>query len=78
VDLFTLTRQLVDIESITGTKPRWASFLQRQLSDLGYTAKKIPVEGDRFNVFATLPREPAPAVVFSTHMDVVPAVHPFL
>jgi acetylornithine deacetylase len=32
----------------------------------------MPVEGDRFNVYATLPEQPRPTVVFSTHMDTVP------
>ncbi len=32
----------------------------------------MPVEGDRFNVYATLPEQPKPAIVFSTHMDTVP------
>jgi len=72
MDLFALTRQLVDIESITGNEAAVGDFLQRHLIGLGYTVRKIPVEGDRFNVFATLPQEPAPAVIFSTHMDVVP------
>jgi acetylornithine deacetylase len=34
------------------------------------------VEADRFNLFATPPDESAPAVVLSTHMDVVPPFIP--
>jgi acetylornithine deacetylase len=36
----------------------------------------MPVEGDRFNLYATSPEQPHPAVVFSTHMDTVPPFIP--
>lgn len=76
MDLFTLTRQLIDIESITGNEARVGEFLHGKLSSLGYTVQRMPVEGDRFNIFATLPEDDAPAVVLSTHMDVVPPFIP--
>jgi len=52
VDLFALTRQLVDIESITGNEGAVADFLYRRLAEMKYAVRKIPVEGDRFNLFA--------------------------
>jgi acetylornithine deacetylase len=72
MDVVAFTRQLVDIESITGNEAAAGEALYRELARLGYQAKKMPVEGDRFNVLATAPEEPHPAVVFSTHMDTVP------
>src|SRR5438128_2697753 len=76
MDVVALTRQLVDIESISGNEARVADFLYRQLCALGYQATKLPVEGDRVNVWATSPEEPHPAVVLSTHMDTVPPFIP--
>jgi len=72
MDLVAFTRQLVDIESITGNEARIADFLHRALSRLGYQANKMAVEGERSNVFAISPQQPRPAVVLSTHMDTVP------
>lgn len=76
MDPIALTRQLVDIESITGKEGRVGDFLYRELCRLGYQAEKIFVEGERCNVFAVSPQEPRPAVVFSTHMDTVPPFIP--
>jgi acetylornithine deacetylase len=76
MDVIALTRQLVDIESISGNEARVADFLYRHLCGLGYQASKMPVEGERVNVWATLPEEPHPAVVLSTHMDTVPPFIP--
>jgi acetylornithine deacetylase len=72
MDAVTLTRQLVDIESITGNEAAVGNYLYGELCRLGYSTKKMPVEGARFNVYATSPDHPEPAVVFSTHMDTVP------
>jgi acetylornithine deacetylase len=76
VDIVALTRQLVDIESITGNEATMGHFLEQELRKLGYDSRRIPVEGDRANVYATPPQEPSPAVVFSTHMDTVPPFIP--
>jgi acetylornithine deacetylase len=72
MDAVTLTRQLVDIESITGNEAAVGNYLYGELCRLGYQTKKMPVEDDRFNVYATSPEHSGPAVVFSTHMDTVP------
>jgi acetylornithine deacetylase len=76
MDVISFTRQLVDIESITGNEGRVGDFLHDELSRLGYHAKKMPVEGERCNVFAVSPQQPKPAIVFSTHMDTVPPFIP--
>jgi len=76
MDVTALTRQLVDIESITGNEGPVGEFLYRELCRLGYQAKKIPVEGDRANVYATTPEQTRPQIVFSTHMDTVPPFIP--
>jgi acetylornithine deacetylase len=76
MDAVALTRQLVDIESITGNEARVGEFLYGQLCRLGYQARKMPVEGQRTNVYATSAEQQHPAVVFSTHMDTVPPFIP--
>ena len=76
MDLAAFTRQLVDIESITGNEGRVGDFLCDELKRLSFDAEKIPVEGARHNLFATTPGQPHPAVVFSTHMDTVPPFIP--
>ncbi len=76
MDVVAFTRQLVDIESITGNEGPVGDFLQRELSRLGFESRKVTVEGSRFNVWATWPGELKPAIVFSTHMDTVPPFIP--
>ena len=72
MDAVTLTRQLVDIESISGNEAAVGNYLYGELCRIGYQTRKMPVEDDRFNLYATLPENPNPAIVFSTHMDTVP------
>ena len=76
MDVIALTRKLVDIESITGNEAAVGEALYHELCRLGYQARKMPVDGDRFNVLATHPEHPHPAAVFSTHMDTVPPFIP--
>jgi len=75
MDAVTLTRQLVDIESITGNEAAVGNYLYGELCRLGFQTARMPVEGDRFNLYATSPDQPQPRIAFSTHMDTVP---PFL
>ncbi len=72
MDLFALTRQLVDIESVTGNEAAVGEFLDRTLSLLDYEVHRTPVEEKRFNIYAVPRGSPHPLVVFSTHTDVVP------
>jgi acetylornithine deacetylase len=76
MDVIALTRQFVDIESITGHEAAVGEAIYRELCCLGYQGRKMAVEGERFNVLATLPEQPHPAIVFSTHMDTVPPFIP--
>lgn len=76
MDVVALTRHLVDIESITGNERAIGEALDRELSRLGYRVRRMPVEGDRFNVLAATPERPHPEIVFSTHMDTVPPFIP--
>ncbi len=76
MDAVTLTRQLIDIESITGNETAVGNYLYGELCRLGYRTQKMPVEGARFNVYATEIEHPQPFVVFSTHMDTVPPFIP--
>jgi acetylornithine deacetylase len=71
MDPLKLTRKLVDIESITGNEGAVGAELYDQLTRLGYTTHKMPVEHERFNVVASIDERP-PQLVFSTHMDTVP------
>ncbi|HYE25981.1 MAG TPA: M20/M25/M40 family metallo-hydrolase [Clostridia bacterium] len=72
MDVVSLTRQLIDIESITGNEAGVGEFVAAHLESLGYAVERMPVERHRFNVFAAPRQTPEPPLVFSTHLDVVP------
>ena len=76
MDLFALTRRLVDIESTTPHEGPVGDFLCEELRKRGFEARKMPVEGERNNVLATWPGQARPEIVFSTHMDTVPPFIP--
>jgi len=70
MNLFELTRELIDIPSITGDEERVGHFLSEYLRDLGYQIGHQQVAENRFNLIAKT--DHAPYVWFSTHMDTVP------
>jgi acetylornithine deacetylase len=72
--LFELTRQLIDIPSVTGDESAAAEFLASVLRDLAYQVEIQGVEANRFNLLATT--KAAPRIVFSTHIDTVPPFIP--
>lgn len=72
MDLFALTRRLIDIESTTPNEGAVGDFLSEELQRRDFDGRKMLVEGSRNNVLATSPGHPRPEVVFSTHMDTVP------
>jgi acetylornithine deacetylase len=74
MDIFTLTRKLIDIPSVTGNEGEVGRFLTSYLEGLDYLVETQEAEQDRFNVIATT-GEPG-RVVFSTHMDTVPPFIP--
>ncbi len=76
MEVVSLTRRLVDIESVTGNEAGVGDFLAHELVGLGYHVEEMPVEGRRFNVLATPPDQLEPPLFFSTHMDTVPPFFP--
>lgn len=77
MDLFQLTRALIDIDSVTGSERAIGDFLFDLLSGLaastGGTVERMPVAENRFNLFASWGQ---PDAVLSTHMDTVPPFFP--
>ena len=77
MNLFELTRALVDIESTTGHEQNVADFLFTHLSGLaahyGGRVERMSAETNRDNIFAFFDQ---PVVTFSTHMDTVPPFFP--
>ncbi len=73
MDVFELTRALIDIESVTPNEERVGLYLYdllaRLASEHGGRAELIEVEPGRSNVFAHFG---TPVVTLSTHMDTVP------
>ena len=70
MNVFELTKELIDIPSVTGEELGMGQYLSDYLDRLGYRVEKQEIDSDRFNVFATT--EASPRIVFSTHMDTVP------
>lgn len=68
--LFELTRQLIDIPSVSGEELEVGRFLASHLEGLGYRVELQEIGAGRANVLATL--APRARVVLSTHMDTVP------
>jgi acetylornithine deacetylase len=70
MNLFKLTRELIDIPSLTGDEKAAGEYLSTLLGQLGYRVERQQVAADRFNVIATT--KAPPRIVFSTHIDTVP------
>src|ERR1700730_16241946 len=77
MDLFQLTRALVDIDSVTPDEEKVGLFLFDYLGAIaartGGHVEKFEVEPHRYNVLA---HWGDPVVTFSTHMDTVPPFYP--
>ncbi len=77
MNVFELTRALVDIESITGNEEQAGLYLFHLLSGLARehngSVERMEVEPGRFNLFA---RFGDPVVTLSTHYDTVPPFIP--
>lgn len=77
MQVFELTRRLIDIESITPNEREICDFLWEYLSRMARRfngeVERMAVETDRDNLFV---RFDNPAVVLSTHMDTVPPFIP--
>ena len=70
LDVFKLTRELIDIPSVTGDEFQIGTSLAELLGRYGYQVEVQELTSDRANVLATTGDRPR--VVFSTHMDTVP------
>jgi acetylornithine deacetylase len=70
MELFELTRSLIDIPSVSGEEGAVGRFLADYLEGLGYGVELQGVADDRANVIAIAGERPR--VVLSTHMDTVP------
>lgn len=73
MELFELTRFLVNIPSVTGQESACCEFLRGYLQQRGYEVELQPVSDGRSNVLAFRGR---PEVVLSTHIDTVPPFVP--
>src|SRR5918912_2569986 len=71
MNIFGLTRELIDIPSVTGDEGAVGQFLARYLEALGYKAELQEMEAGRANLIATA-GDTKPTVMLSTHMDTVP------
>jgi acetylornithine deacetylase len=69
MDVFELTRRLIDIPSISGDEKAVALFLADYLETSGFEIELQSVAEDRPNVYA---RRGNPLVTLSTHTDTVP------
>ena len=70
MDVFRLTRELIDIPSVTGDEFQIGTSLGELLVRFGYRVELQDVTDERSNIIATT--EAQPRVVLSTHMDTVP------
>jgi acetylornithine deacetylase len=77
MNVFQLTRALVDIESVSDNETEVAAYLHRYLSQVaartGGRVERMEVAADRFNVLACWDQ---PIVTLSTHLDTVPPFIP--
>jgi acetylornithine deacetylase len=70
VNLIELTKNLVNIPSVTGFEAEIADFLAACLRSRGFEVTEQVLEGRRRNILALL--QECPRVVFCTHQDTVP------
>lgn len=70
VDVLRLTRELIDIPSVTGEEFQIGTSLGELLNRLGYHVDLQDISPERSNIIATT--EAKPRIVLSTHMDTVP------
>lgn len=70
IDVVRLTRELIDIPSVTGEEFQIGTSLGELLVRLGYHVELQDISAERSNIIATT--EAPPRIVLSTHMDTVP------
>lgn len=70
MNVFELTKALVNIPSPTGREGALGEILAGLLRERGFSVLEQAVEPGRKNLYATV--DPEPRIVFCTHMDTVP------
>jgi acetylornithine deacetylase len=70
MNLFELTKALINIPSVSDDEQAVGFFLREFLENLGWTVEMQPVSANQNNVIARL--NETPRVFLSTHMDTVP------
>ncbi len=74
MNLFELTKKLMDIPSVSGEEEAVGFWLRDYLESLGWRVELQPISANQNNVIATL--SDTPRVWLSTHMDTVPPFIP--
>jgi acetylornithine deacetylase len=74
MNVFELTKKLINIPSVSGDEREVAEFTGEYLRSLGWQVEMQTVDNARKNVVATL--DDSPQVFFSTHLDTVPPFIP--
>ena len=74
MNLFELTKTLMNIPSVSGEEEQIGIFLGKYLLDLGWKVELQPVSENQSNVIAYL--NETPRVFLSTHLDTVPPFIP--
>jgi acetylornithine deacetylase len=70
IDVLRLTRELIDIPSVSGEEFQVGTSIGDLLVRLGYHVEAQDISDERSNIIATT--EVPPRIVLSTHMDTVP------
>src|SRR5437762_1620459 len=69
MNIFELTRELINLESVSGHERAVGLFVRDILEKDGFEVASQAVDAERFNIVASLGK---PRVVLSTHLDTVP------
>ena len=70
-ELFTLHKNLVEIESISGNEGKVGSFLADYLKSKDFTVEKLEVAPERWNIFAYPGETRETDVLVTSHIDTV-------
>ncbi len=74
LDPISLARTLIDIPSTTGEEGGVSAFLEKTLSEMGFTVTRQEIEEGRFNILAVT--DQSPRVILCSHTDTVPPFIP--
>jgi acetylornithine deacetylase len=74
VNLFQLTRELINIPSVTGDEAAVTEFVSDHLKRLGFQVREQTVAAGRKNILASASGNPK--VLLCTHLDTVPPIIP--